>query len=347
MIEELVVKYQLPKFRIKQFYQKFYKELIENFDELTTFPKDLRQKLSQEVSFSSLKEVTGLISKDGSTHKILFERVSDGQKIETVLMRHKNDRNTVCVSCMVGCPVNCSFCATGKMGFGGNLTAQEIIDQILFFGRLLKKEDKKVTNVVFMGMGEPMLNFDNVVEAIDILTSPDKLAMSSRRITISTSGYAHQLQNLIQKGFRGKIAISLHAPNQELREKLMPVAKIFSLDSLFEVLDDYVGLTNKKITYEYILIKNVTDTESLAHELGELLQDRLAFVNLIPFNPIQGADFVRSRREDVYNFQNILSDYGVENAVRKNMGDDVNAACGQLADSSNTTHKDKKIFGNL
>jgi len=188
-----------------------------------------------------------------------------------------------------------------------------------------------VTNIVFMGMGEPMLNIENVKKAFDVFTDPDKLGISTRKITISTSGFVDALRKLIDDGYRGRIAISLHTPNQALREKLMPVAKRYKLSDLMKVLDEYVKLTNKRITYEYILIKDVTDTIACANELSTLLKKRLHHVNLIPYNSIQGENFQKSPKENIERFKNILDKNNINYTVRITMGADVDAACGQLA----------------
>jgi len=343
MITKFATDNGLANYRIEQFNKQYYQNLIGSFSELTTWPKTLREKLIAEVDFSSLEFEKEVISAKGNTHKVLFKRKLDGQRIETVLMRHKDNRNTVCISCMVGCPVGCVFCATGKMGFGGNLTTKEIIDQVLYFQRLLNKSAQKLTNIVFMGMGEPMLNLVNVKEAISILTAENKLGFSQRRITISTSGYIPQFNQLVESGFRGRVAISLHAPNQELRAKLMPVAKIYPLDKLLAALDDYTLLTNKRVSYEYVLIKGVNDLDIHALQLVELFANRLAHINLIPYNPIKEESFVRTTKTQMDSFTGILDDYNMNYTIRVTMGDDVNAACGQLADRENTKHKDNKI----
>lgn len=343
MIEDFVLKHKLAQFRISQFNEQFYTQAIDSFDELTTWPQTLREELKKEVEFSTLILDREFVSKDGSTIKVLFKRKVDNQRIEAVLMKHNDGRNTVCVSCMVGCPVNCKFCATGKMGFGGNLSDREIVDQVLYFQRYLKSSLERVTNVVFMGMGEPLLNLDNVLKAIEVFTNPKKLAMSTRRITISTSGYIPQLKTLIENGFRGRIAVSLHASNQELRAKLMPVAKIFKLSELMQLLDDYVSLTNKRISYEYILIQDVNDSKENALELVDLLSNRLAHVNLIPFNTIREEDFQKPSKAAIYKFADILRQNGIHTTIRVTMGEDVNAACGQLADRENTKNIKKKL----
>lgn len=343
MVKDFAAKYNLPAFRLQQFNEQFFQQAVTDFLQISSWPKDLRTRLAAEVPFMSLSPEKELVSKDKRTVKVLFRRNIDSQRIETVLMRHKDGRNTVCVSCMVGCPVNCSFCATGKMGFGGNLKAEEIVDQVMYFQRYLKSLGQQVTNVVFMGMGEPMLNLDAVQEAINTFTDPEKLALSKRRITISTSGYIPQFNKLIADGFRGRVAISLHAPNQELREKLMPVAKIFSLDQLMEALDKFVELTNKRVTYEYVMIRGVNDKKIHAWQLVKLFKKRLSHINLIPYNPIQEVEFARSGTDAIAVFRKILRENGISCTVRVTMGDDVNAACGQLADRENKKNLDKKI----
>lgn len=342
MLNGFIEKYNLPKFREQQFNKQFYQEAIGSFDGLTTLPKDLRQRIKNELEFSSLKLDKEFRSQNGDTIKALMFR-KDGQRIEAVLMKHKDGRNTVCVSCMVGCPVNCSFCATGKMGYGGSLSSREIVDQVMHFQRILKQTDEKVTNIVFMGMGEPMLNLAEVEAAIAVITDPAKLAMGNRRITISTSGYIPQFKKLVENGFRGRVAISLHAPNQELRAKMMPVAKIFPLDKLMETLDEYTALTNKRVSYEYIMIKGINDQKEHAEELVELFQDRLAHINLIPYNPIREESYERSPRNSIAEFSQILADNNINYTIRVTMGDDVNAACGQLADRENKKHQARRI----
>lgn len=330
MIEQIVKDNNLPSYKIDQFNKAFYVDLAGSFDDITTWSKKERLLLA-EIPFISLEVETQQISKKQDTTKVLFKRKLDGKLIETVLMRFEDGRNTVCVSCMVGCPVNCTFCATGKLGFNGNLTYTEIVDQVLYFARILKKENAKVTNVVFMGMGEPMLNLENVQQAIDILTDAGKFGLGARRITVSTSGYVAQFNKLVADGFRGRVAISLHAPNQTLREKLMPVARAYSLDQIMQALDNYVVFTNKRVSYEYVLIQNVNDSEQNAKELCDLLQNRLAHVNLIPYNPIKGVDFERSSTDNISRFCNVLKQNGINYSLRVTMGDDISAACGQLA----------------
>jgi 23S rRNA (adenine2503-C2)-methyltransferase len=232
---------------------------------------------------------------------------------------------------MIGCPVGCLFCATGKLGFIANLSADEIVEQVLYFQRILKKENAHVTNVVFMGMGEPLLNLDEVLKAVAILTDPEKMALSDRRISISTSGYILQLEKLLQSGYKGKLAISLHAPEQSLRATLMPVAALNPLPELMLALDKFTKETNKRIFYEYLLINGVNDSDTEALQLAYLLKGKLAHVNLIPFNQVPGSDWKRSPKDSVALFLDILTAHGISATVRASMGTDIAGACGQLA----------------
>ncbi len=332
-IEQFFEQEKLPNYRWQQFNQAIYQQLISDFDQLTTWSKDLRTKLKAAVAFSSLKFIKKLVSADGGTTKVLLER-ENGQKLEAVLMQHEDGRNSVCVSCMVGCPVGCKFCATGKMVFLGKLNAQEIVDQVLYFARLLQSGNQQITNVVFMGMGEPLLNLDNVWQAIQTLTDEKKFALGKRRVTLSTAGFVREFRQIVKLGFRGRVAISLHAPNQALREQLMPVAKTYILDELFQAMDEYVRLTNKRITYEYILIENFNDSSEHAQQLAKLLKNRLAHVNLIPYNPVAGESFARPSKNRIHHFAQILDQAGIAYSIRVTMGDDIKAACGQLAGQS-------------
>jgi 23S rRNA (adenine(2503)-C(2))-methyltransferase len=330
MIEAFIEKYSLPRFRKSQFDTQYYKNSISSFDELSNWPKELRESLKKEVEFSSItpKKIFGDLSKD--TFKVLFIKNSNNKLFESVLLRHKDGRNTVCVSCMVGCPVGCKFCATGKMGFISNLNSKEIVDQVLFFQRELKKIDQKVTNVVFMGMGEPLLNIKEVFGAIEILTNPEKIALSIRRITISTCGIIPGIHELIKNDFKGRLAISLHAPNQALRESIMPMSKTNKLVDLMNVLDEYVEATNQRVSYEYILLNGINDTKKSAEELANLLSGRLAHVNIIRYNSISKGEFLKSSQENVHHFCSILKKYNINYTVRISLGADIEGACGQL-----------------
>lgn len=331
MFREFITKHNLANFRILQLWQYYYQKGVTDASKITVWPLTLRDELQKEQSFEIFNVITENTSKDASTTKVLLERKVDGKRLESVLMRHKSGRNTVCVSCMIGCPVGCVFCATGKLGFQANLTADEIVEQVLYFERKLLTSGENVSNVVFMGMGEPLLNLDNVLEAIAIMTDPKKMGMSDRRIAISTSGYYRELPRLLEAEFKGKLAISLHAPNQELRVKLMPMAKAYPLDELLKALDDYVAVTNKRILYEYLLLQDINDKPEHALELAKLLKGRLAHVNLIPFNSVQGSPLKQSQRQRINAFESLLLNAGISVTIRASMGADIDGACGQLA----------------
>lgn len=331
MIDEFAKNHGLPGYRTAQFNRAFYQEFITSFDALSTWPKALREELIKELLFSTLELVKEQRSHDGGTMKFLFQRRSDGKQFETVLMRHDDGRNTVCVSSMIGCPVGCVFCATGYMGFLGNLTGEEIVDQVLYIARMLKKEQQAVSNVVFMGMGEPLFNLDAVEKALEVLTNPKKMGMSERRMTISTSGHRENLKKLLAHGYKGRLALSLHAPDQALREKLMPIAKNNPLKELLGVFQEYAQTTNKRVSYEYILIDGVNDTRECAEKLAKLMDIRLSHINLIPYNPIVGILYKRSSLAAIQVFADVLESHRIQHTIRVTMGDDIAAACGQLA----------------
>lgn len=334
MISSFAEAHKLPSYRVDQFNKHFYQEAALSFDDFTTWPKELREKAQQIISFSTIEPVDTVVSSVENTMKVLFRRKKDGKHFESVLMQFEDGRNTVCVSCMIGCPVGCAFCATGKLGFSGNLSAREIVDQVLYFKRFLKQTNRTISNIVFMGMGEPLLNLDAVLAAIDVMTAPEKLAFSGRRITISTCGYISGLKKLLQSGFTGRLAVSLHAPTQKLRESLVPIAKKNPLGELFSLLDRYVQKTNKRITYEYVLLSGINDSPHHARAVARLLSNRLAHVNLIPYNEVPGTSYVTPDRETIDQFAKVLSDSNISNTVRVSMGADVAAACGQLAGQS-------------
>lgn len=331
MINEFAKKYDIQRYRIEQFNRKYYQEYISSWDELTTWPKELREKLKEELPFSQLKEISRYDSLDGHTNKVLF-KTKEGNYIESVLIR-ESERNTVCVSCMSGCPVGCIFCASGKMGMKELLNENAILDQILYFARKLKKENLKVTNIVYMGMGEPLLNLEIVAHSIQILTDSEMFGISRRRITISTSGYIDMLKKFFDLNLGVKIAVSLHAPNQKLRERLMPtVAKSNDIKKLLNTLDEYTERTNKRITYEYLLLKDINDSKNDAQELSNLLKGKLALVNLIEYNENDIEEMKRSERTQ--EFQNILQRNGITCTVRKSYGEEIKGACGQLSAGS-------------
>lgn len=330
--DELIAKHNWPKYKVNILNDGFFMQTKGSFGEITSLSKQEREFLNINYEFSNIKILKEIIDSKKTTIKVLFE-LHDELKIEAVLMRFKDGRNSVCVSSQVGCPVGCVFCASGQMGLKRNLTAQEIVDQVMYFAREISPH--KITNVVYMGMGEPMLNYHNVVESIRILTNPKELGLSPRRITLSSSGYIKQLRMFMEENLKTKLAISLHAPNQTLREKLMPVAKIHPLKVLMWFIHDWEEYTNKRVTYEYTLIDGVNDSEDNAIELVNLLRRRLAHVNLIPLNPIKSPlGLKKSNEKRVQRFLEVLEENNIPVTLRVTMGDEIQAACGQLANKN-------------
>lgn len=315
-----------PKFRIKQAYQALFESFVESWDEVTVFPKDLREKLKKEVPL----EVNAKISKsiDGTMKALVT--FPDGKFVETVLMRHADGRNSVCVSSQAGCPMACAFCATGDMGFFRNLTASEIVTQVLLYERMLKKEEQRVSNIVFMGMGEPLYNYVEVMKAVEILNK--EMGIAARHISISTCGIVEGIKKLTVEPYQVNLAISLHAPNDEMRDKIMPVNKSHNVDDLMGVVADYLKETNRKVMIEYLLIGELNDSVETAKELAGLLKKYLGslfIVNVIPYNPT--GRFTPPSRNAVERFKTALEDEGVHVTQRFTFGQDVSGACGQLA----------------
>ncbi len=316
-----------PKFRLIEAKRDVFVNLIETWNEAKFIPAPLREKLGKEFPL----EINGQIfrSKDGKTVKALIF-LDDGERIESVLMMAPK-RATICVSSQVGCPMGCKFCATGKLGFTRNLTSGEIIAQILFFARFLKSDEtgRKITNVVFMGMGEPFLNYDNVITAIKILNDKNGLNIGARHISISTSGVIPGIKKLQEENLQVNLAISLHAPLNKLRSSLMPINDRYPLEDLMAAVKEYVEATNRKVMFEYLLIDGINDTEECARALAGLMRNPLYMVNLIPYNSTGG--FRESPPQTIKKFKESLENQGVNVTQRFRFGRDIDAACGQLA----------------
>lgn len=330
MFKKFIEKYNLPSFRLKQLQEQYFIHNISSWDELTTWSKDMRETLKKEVLFSKLCNTQEFSSSDKRTVKLL-SYTQDGYPVETVMMRNK-ERITICISSMSGCPIGCKFCATGRMKNNRILDEQEIIDQVMYFKRKLAKKNESVTNIVFMGMGEPLLNLSNVLSAIRILTDPQLIGLGRRRITLSTVGLVEPLKEFLNANTGVKLAVSLHASSQKLREFLMPnVAKDNKLNNLMKVLIDYQKKKGKKVTYEYILIKDVNDSVEHAKELAKLLKNQICLVNLINFNKSDNIPFEPTTKKRVDDFQATLTSRSINNTLRYSHGNDILAACGQLA----------------
>jgi 23S rRNA (adenine2503-C2)-methyltransferase len=269
------------------------------------------------------------VSIDGRTVKALLT-LRDGKNIETVLMKHK-ERNTICVSTQVGCPMNCSFCATGKMGFKRNLEIGEIVEQVLFFGRFLKEKKEKVTNIVFMGMGEPFLNYDNVLGAIRYLNGKDTFNLGARHISISTSGIPDKIRKFAKEELEVNLALSLHSADEDVRTKLMPVNKAYPLKRVLDALTYYQESTHRKVMFEYIMIAGVNDSDADARKLVELAKNYTCLVNLIPYNSSPHSQYRASMPDRIQKFKNIIDNSHVDVVQRFSYGRDIDAACGQLA----------------
>ncbi|MDD2907200.1 MAG: 23S rRNA (adenine(2503)-C(2))-methyltransferase RlmN [Candidatus Gracilibacteria bacterium] len=324
-------------FRYSQIENAVYKNFITDFDKMETLSKKIRDLLKENCFFNSLVVDEQKTSTNGQTTKILF-KTQTGEFIEAVIMRHLTGRVTLCISCQAGCPMGCTFCATGKLGLLKNLTSYEVIEQIYYAAKLLNDEGDKLRNIVYMGMGEPMLNYEVVKETINIANNQKKFDLANRRVTVSTCGIVPGIKKFTQDFPQTSLAISLHAPNDEIRKQIMPVDHTYSLEELMKTLDEYVEKTNKRIFYEYIMINGVNDNIKLAHELGKLLEGKLAHVNFIPYNAGEGTGgtYTATPRFIIEKFQTILQHYGVVSTIRATMGDDINAACGQLANKKET-----------
>lgn len=314
-------------FYAKQILQWIYQKKAESFLQMTNLSKDLRNKLSLNFRFPSIQLVKIESSKEGETEKFLF-RLSDQKLIESVLI-YGEDRATVCVSSQVGCPARCAFCASGKEGLFRNLKAAEIIEQVLFINRFLG--DKNVTHIVFMGMGEPLENYDEVVKAVGVFTSEMYLNISQRRITISTVGLTEKIKELANEPFRVNLALSLHAPNEHIRKKIIPYARKYPLEEILEATHEYHLKTKRDITYEYTLIENINDQVEHAKELSYLLRKGHCTVNLIPYNPVPGLNLNRPSNKAIVAFYQELRKNGVVATQRYTKGTDTASACGQLA----------------
>jgi 23S rRNA (adenine2503-C2)-methyltransferase len=325
-----------PSFRLKQVKRAVFHELITDWDQATNLSLALREKLKKECPLEIKNEL--FFSKDKNTVKALIT-LEDKNKIETVLMIHTDKRATVCVSCQIGCPLNCAFCATGQMGLKRNLTTAEILDQILLLARYLKNEfqpKRALTNIVFMGMGEPFLNYDNVWEAIRVINDKDCFNIGARKISISTSGIVEGIKKMSDEKLQINLSISLHAPTDELREKLMPVAKKYNLKKLLKAVDDYILKTSRKVMFEYLMIKGVNDSMENAEQLVKIMNKPLYMVNLIPYNSTNVADrFKPSDKKTIKNFKDYLERRRIFATQRYEFGQDIKAACGQLATKSN------------
>jgi 23S rRNA (adenine2503-C2)-methyltransferase len=346
-LQQWLVERGEPGFRAKQIYNWLFQRLVTNLSAMTNLPLALRSRLAEEASIGPMIVRSEQHSKDDRTRKILLE-LEDGKLIESVLMLYpplgeNSARATVCVSTQAGCAYGCTFCATGQMGFDRHLSTGEIVAQALYFARELRAAPwtaqglpgsapiDHITNIVLMGMGEPLHNYDNTLRALRILNSPEGFNLGARHMTVSTVGLVPAIRKLSQEQRQVNLAISLHAPTDELRSKTMPVNRKYPVEELIAACQDYIAATRRQVTFEYVLLAGVNDTPVYAHKLGQLLAPlkQFAHVNCIPVNATS-ADYRPPGGEAIRAFRDILNQHGVSNSVRAERGDDIAAACGQL-----------------
>ncbi len=314
-----------PKFRAKQIFSWLHGKGVTTFDEMTNLSQALREKLKKLCYITSFEIKRKLQSSLDGTIKYLFE-LPDAEFVETVLMRYEHG-NSVCISTQVGCKMGCEFCASTKAGFVRHLTASEILEQVYAVER---DTGEKISNIVLMGIGEPLDNFDNVLRFLSLISSPDGRNLSHRHISVSTCGLVDRIYELADMNLQLTLSISLHATDDETRNSIMPVNRKFNIEKLLTACRYYTDKTHRRISYEYALIKGVNDTKAEALKLASLLKGTLCHVNLIPVNFVEEAGFEKSSKESVYAFQKVLTDKGINATVRRTLGADINAACGQL-----------------
>jgi 23S rRNA (adenine2503-C2)-methyltransferase len=332
-LSEVILDWNEPAYRAQQIWQGIYQKYWISSLEFTTLPLALRNKLDRHFVFGTLNPEKELQSNDGLTKKILY-RLHDKSAIETVLMGYA-DRNTVCISSQVGCGMGCNFCATGNMGFIRNLSRGEIVEQVIKTAADLGQNGKSLTNVVFMGMGEPFNNYQPVIDAVQILNDPKGLGMGKRRFTISTVGLVPGIKRFTEENTQINLAISLHAADDVLRSSIVPINRKYPILELMAACRQYIQKTNRRITFEWALIDGVNDTTDQARKLSKLVEGMLAHVNLIQLNPVAHYGGKPAKDDQARKFQKILADAGITCTIRLRRGIDIQAGCGQLAIESN------------
>jgi 23S rRNA (adenine2503-C2)-methyltransferase len=329
---------ELKSYLVNQGYRPFlsdqifdwvYKKGAIAFDDMTNIKKEIRSNLSLDLLLPCLKKISTHASSDNQTFKALWQ-LDDETFVESVLIEAPS-RRTLCVSSQVGCPARCAFCASGKEGLKRDLEAAEIIEQVLLTEKMLQEKGEKLSNIVFMGMGEPLENYSNVVKAISLLSDPNLFNFSRRRITVSTVGVIEGIYRLADSDLGVNLVLSLHAPNQKIRQKIIPYARKYDLNDVLKAMDVYAAKTKRDLTFEYTLIQGINDKVEHAEELALLLKDKQCTVNLIPYNPVLGIRLQKPSTEAIKAFQNVLEERNIITTCRYTKGDDIAAACGQLA----------------
>ncbi len=330
-LKELLAGWGEKPFRAGQIFGWLHEKRVASIEEMTNLSKNLRERMEAECEMTRVTEIDRLESALDGTIKFLFE-MSDGQAIESVLMRYHHG-NSVCISSQAGCRMGCRFCASTLGGLIRNLKASEMLEQIYAIERIT---GEPVSNVVVMGTGEPMDNYDNLVRFVRILSAKEGKNISVRNITVSTCGIVEGMKRLAEEGLPLTLALSLHAPNDEIRKQLMPVANKYKIEEVLEACDYYYEKTSRRITFEYSLVEGVNDSVECARKLASRVKGRNCHVNLIPVNPIKERDYRKSRKEAIQNFKKTLEKYKITVSIRREMGSDINAACGQLRRSHTT-----------
>lgn len=324
---EMLEAHGQKKYRAKQIFSWLYRKRVTSFDEMSDLPKPFIEQLKQEFTLNTIKEIKRQVSKDG-TIKFLAE-LQDGSSVELVLM-HFHFGDSLCVTSQVGCNMGCSFCASGLLKKQRDLSAGEIVSEVMLVQKELDKEERRVDNIVVMGTGEPFDNYDNVMDFCQIVNSDLGLAIGARHITISTCGIVPKIKEFTKGHYQYNLAISLHAPTDELRRKLMPIDRAYPLNQLMEALKQYSENNHRRLTFEYILLRDVNDSDEMAVTLADLVRGMNAYVNLIPYNQVEENGYIGVDNKRALHFYDVLMKHGVKATLRQKHGDDIDAACGQL-----------------
>jgi len=323
----LVEKYRQSKFRSEQIFRWIYQKEVHDFDLMSDISKDFRETLKRDFRFYLPKLIKKQVS-DDNTIKVLIE-LEDGQSVESVIMRYRYGQ-AACISSQVGCPMGCKFCATGTIKKIRNLSTAEMIGQLIILNDLLSPEELRITHIVIMGMGEPFDNYDNVMSFIRIANDYRAFEIGARHISVSTCGVVPRIEEYAKEGLQTNLAVSLHAPNNEIRSKIMPINKVYSIEILMETLKKYSKTTGRRVTLEYILIDGLNDQLAHAKELLQLIRGMNVGVNLIPYNPTSHAPYQRSSKTAIHKFFDFLQSKNINATIRKEFGNDIDASCGQL-----------------
>jgi 23S rRNA (adenine2503-C2)-methyltransferase len=323
-LSDLMLSIDEKKFRAKQIYQWLHEKRVCSFNEMTNLPKVLQDKLEEKCNITKLNKIRQVKSKDG-TIKYLFE-LNDHNVVESVLMSYKHG-NSVCISSQVGCRMGCKFCASTIGGLERQLLVSEMLGQVYEINRL---SGKKISNIVVMGTGEPLDNYNVLIKFIEIINSKEGMNIGARNITVSTCGIIDKIYELAEENLQITLAISLHAPNNTIRKTLMPVANIYDYEQLINACKDYIDKTKRRITFEYSLVRGVNDSKECALELSKVLKGMLCHVNLIPVNEISERNYRHSNKDSIYRFRDVLENNKITTTIRRELGGDINAACGQL-----------------